>query len=93
MLFLIFGIVVLVFIELMLYVVLLFIIEFILVIVFGGFILGFGVGFVICYGGLLDGIEIMGILLMKKLLFFVGEFVMFVNLFIFVWVVFVFGVE
>lgn len=41
----------------------------------------------------MDGIEIFGILLMKKLLFLVGEFVMFINVFIFIWVVFVFGFE
>ena len=49
---------------------------------FGGLILGLGVGLVIRHGGSLDGTEIMGILLTKKLPFSVGEFVMFVNLFI-----------
>ncbi len=37
------------------------------------------------HGGSMDGTEIMGILLTKKLPFSVGEFVMFVNLFIFAW--------
>ncbi len=61
--------------------------------VFGGLILGLGVGLVIRHGGSMDGTEIMGILLTKKLPFSVGEFVMFVNLFIFAWAAFVFGVE
>ncbi|PHB50235.1 YitT family protein [Bacillus pseudomycoides] len=67
--------------------------EPILATVFGGLILGIGVGIVIRHGGSLDGTEIMGILLTKKLPFSVGEFVMFVNLFIFAWAAFVFGVE
>ncbi|KFM98546.1 YitT family protein [Bacillus clarus] len=67
--------------------------EPILATVFGGLILGIGVGLVIRHGGSLDGTEIMGILLTKKLPFSVGEFVMFVNLFIFAWAAFVFGVE
>ncbi|MFX3623809.1 MAG: YitT family protein [Ectobacillus sp.] len=65
----------------------------ILATVFGGLILGVGVGLVIRHGGSLDGTEIMGILLTKKLPFSVGEFVMFMNIFIFGWAAFVFGVE
>lgn len=41
----------------------------------------------------MDGTEILGILLTKKLPFSVGEFVMFINVFIFIWAVFVFGPE
>ncbi len=67
--------------------------EPILATVFGGLILGVGVGLVIRHGGSLDGTEIMGILLTKKLPFSVGEFVMFMNIFIFAWAAFVFGVE
>lgn len=61
--------------------------------VFGGLLLGFGVGLVIRNGGSMDGTEILGILLTKKLPFSVGEFVMFVNVFIFAWASFVFGLE
>lgn len=50
--------------------------------VFGGIILGVGVGIVIRYGGSLDGTEILAILFNKKLPFSVGEIIMFFNLFI-----------
>ncbi|CAM4132277.1 membrane protein [Bacillus manliponensis] len=89
----IFGIVCLAFIESLLHGVDPFTTDPILATVFGGLILGVGVGIVIRHGGSLDGTEIMGILLTKKLPFSVGEFVMFVNLFIFTWAAFVFGVE
>jgi uncharacterized membrane-anchored protein YitT (DUF2179 family) len=50
--------------------------------VFGGIILGTGVGLIIRYGGSLDGTEIVAILLDKRTGFSVGEIVMFFNLFI-----------
>jgi uncharacterized membrane-anchored protein YitT (DUF2179 family) len=50
--------------------------------VFGGIVLGIGVGLVIRYGGSLDGTEILAILFNKKLPFSVGEIIMFFNLFI-----------
>jgi uncharacterized membrane-anchored protein YitT (DUF2179 family) len=50
--------------------------------VFGGIILGIGVGLVIRFGGSLDGTEIIAILLNKRTPFSVGEVVMFFNLFI-----------
>lgn len=61
--------------------------------VFGGLLLGAGVGLVIRNGGSLDGTEIIGILLSKKIPFSVGEFVMFVNIFVFGWAGFVLGWE
>jgi uncharacterized membrane-anchored protein YitT (DUF2179 family) len=61
--------------------------------VFGGLLLGAGVGTVIRHGGALDGTEILGILLTKKIPFSVGEFVMFLNIFIFAWAGFVLGWE
>jgi uncharacterized membrane-anchored protein YitT (DUF2179 family) len=70
-----------------------FVTEEILATVFGGLTLGVGVGLVIRHGGSLDGTEILGILLTKKLPFSVGEFVMFINIFIFGWAAFVFGIE
>lgn len=57
--------------------------------VFGGLLLGGGVGLVIRNSGALDGTEILGILLSKKIPFSVGEFVMFVNIFVFAWAGFV----
>lgn len=57
--------------------------------VFGGLLLGSGVGLVIRNSGALDGTEILGILLSKKMPFSVGEFVMFLNVFVFTWAGFV----
>lgn len=59
--------------------------------VFGGIILGVGVGLVLRYGGSLDGTEIVAVLLNKKSPFSVGEIVMFMNLFILSSAGFVFG--
>lgn len=59
--------------------------------VFGGIIVGMGVGMVIRSGGSLDGTEIVAILLNKKTPFSVGEVVMFFNLFILGSAGFVFG--
>jgi uncharacterized membrane-anchored protein YitT (DUF2179 family) len=50
--------------------------------VFGGIILGMGVGLVIRNGGSQDGTEILSILVNKKTPFSVGEIVMFINIFI-----------
>ncbi|MET3291252.1 YitT family protein [Brevibacillus fluminis] len=50
--------------------------------VFGGIILGVGVGMVIRNGGSLDGTEIVAILINKKVPFSVGEIVMGFNIFI-----------
>lgn len=67
--------------------------ETILAVLFGGLILGFGVGLVIRYGGALDGTEIVAILLSKKLRLPVGQIVMFINVFIFIVAGFVFGAD
>lgn len=50
--------------------------------IFGGVVLGIGVGLIIRYGGSLDGTEIIAIVLDRKTAFSVGEIVMFFNLFI-----------
>lgn len=59
--------------------------------VFGGIILGIGVGMVIRYGGSLDGTEIIAIVFNKKIPFSVGETVMFMNIFILGSAGFIFG--
>lgn len=59
--------------------------------VFGGIILGIGIGLVIRYGGSLDGTEILAIMFNKKLPFSVGQTVMFFNIFILGSAGFVFG--
>lgn len=50
--------------------------------VFGGIIVGIGVGMIIRNGGSLDGTEIVAIIMDKRTGFSVGEIVMFFNLFI-----------
>jgi len=51
--------------------------------IFGGIILGIGVGTIIRFGGALDGTEIVAIISSNKIGFSVGEIVMFFNVFIF----------
>jgi uncharacterized membrane-anchored protein YitT (DUF2179 family) len=65
----------------------------ILAAVFGGAIVGIGVGVVIRYGGTLDGTEIVAVLAGKKSVFSVGEIIMFLNLFILSSAGFVFGLD
>jgi uncharacterized membrane-anchored protein YitT (DUF2179 family) len=65
--------------------------DLLLATVFGGIVLGAGVGIVIRYGGSLDGTEILAILANRKLPFSVGEVIMFFNIFIFGTAGFVFG--
>lgn len=65
--------------------------DLLLATVFGGIVLGSGVGIVIRYGGSLDGTEILAILANRRLPFSVGEVIMFFNIFIFGTAGFVFG--
>ena len=65
--------------------------EKILAVLFGGLILGLGVGIVIRAGGSLDGTEIVAILVSKKLRLPVGQIIMFINFFIFLIAGFVYG--
>ncbi len=65
--------------------------EKILAVLFGGLILGLGVGLVIRFGGSLDGTEIVAILLSKRLRMPVGQIIMIMNVFIFIVAGFVFG--
>ena len=67
--------------------------DLLLATVFGGILLGVGVGLVIRYGGCLDGTEVMAILTNKKLPFSVGEIILIINLAIFVVAGFVFTWE
>ncbi|WP_026887045.1 YitT family protein [Clostridium beijerinckii] len=50
--------------------------------IFGGIIIGVGVGLIIRNGGSLDGTEIVAIILEKRTAFSIGEIVMFFNFFI-----------
>lgn len=67
--------------------------DLLLATVFGGIVLGVGVGLVIRYGGSLDGTEILAILFSSKTAFSVGEIIMFFNLAIFTVAGFVFTWE
>lgn len=53
------------------------------IIVFGGAILGIGVGLIIRHGGCLDGTEILAIIINRRHSFTVGQVVLFINIFIF----------
>ncbi|MBN3527177.1 YitT family protein [Paenibacillus apiarius] len=65
--------------------------EKILAVLFGGLILGLGVGLVLRFGGSLDGTEIVAILVSKKTRVPVGQIILFINVFIFIIAGFVFG--
>jgi len=56
--------------------------DILLATIFGGIIMGVGVGLIIRNGGSLDGTEIIAIILEKRTPFSIGEIVMFFNLFI-----------
>lgn len=53
------------------------------VVVIGGCILGIGLGLIIRYGGCLDGTEILGIIINRKVGFTVGQVVLVCNIFVF----------
>ena len=63
----------------------------ILAAVFGGVLVGVGVGLVIRYGGTLDGADTVAILIDRVTIFSVGEAIMIINLFIMILAGFVFG--
>lgn len=64
--------------------------EKLLAVLFGGLILGAGVGLAIRFGGSLDGVEIVSILISKKMRMPVGQIIMIFNVVIFVIAGFVF---
>lgn len=61
-----------------------------LAVLFGGILLGMGVGLVIRYGGCLDGIEVISIMISKKIKASVGTIIMVFNVVIFIVAGFVF---
>ena len=63
----------------------------ILVVVFGGVLLGIGVGLILRYGGCLDGTEIVAMLLSHHMEFSVGQIVLFFNIIIYAVAGFLFG--
>jgi uncharacterized membrane-anchored protein YitT (DUF2179 family) len=50
--------------------------------VFGGIVLGLGVGLILRYGGYIDGTEVVAMILNEKTIFSVGQILMIFNLFI-----------
>ncbi|MFJ5762559.1 YitT family protein [Neobacillus sp. NPDC093182] len=64
-----------------------------IVIFFGGGLLGLGIGTVIRFGGSLDGTEVLAILFSGRSSFSIGQIVMFFNFFIFSTSIFIFGLK
>ena len=62
-----------------------------LVTVVGGIIIGFGMGLALRNGGALDGIDMLAVLLSRKLPFGTSDLILFLNLFVFIVVSTVFG--
>lgn len=64
-----------------------------LVTVVGGVILGLGMGLALRNGGALDGIDMLAVLLSRKLPFGTSDLILFLNVFVFIVVSFVFGLQ
>ena len=64
-----------------------------LVAVFGGFLLGSGVGLAVRGGSVLDGTEVLSVYLNKRIGFSIGEIIFFINIIIFSSAAFLLGIE
>lgn len=64
-----------------------------LVTVVGGIIIGFGMGLALRNGGALDGIDMLAVLLSRKLPFGTSDLILFLNMFVFIIVSFVFDLQ
>ncbi|MBO9610542.1 MAG: YitT family protein [Paenibacillaceae bacterium] len=64
-----------------------------LITVVGGIIIGFGMGLALRNGGALDGIDMLAVLLSRKLPFGTSDLILFLNLFVFIVVSSVFGLQ
>ena len=64
-----------------------------LVTVVGGIIIGFGMGVALRNGGALDGIDMLAVLLSRKLPFGTSDLILFLNMFVFIVVSTVFGLQ
>ncbi|MHC0037614.1 YitT family protein [Pseudoneobacillus sp. C159] len=62
-----------------------------LITVVGGIIIGFGMGLALRNGGALDGIDMLAVLLSRKLPFGTSDLILFLNLFVFIVVSTIFG--
>ncbi len=64
-----------------------------LITVVGGIIIGFGMGLALRNGGALDGIDMLAVLLARKLPFGTSDLILFLNMFVFVVVSTIFGLQ
>lgn len=64
-----------------------------LITVVGGIIIGFGMGIALRNGGALDGIDMLAVLLARRLPFGTSDLILFLNLFVFAVVATVFGLQ
>lgn len=64
-----------------------------LITVVGGIIIGFGMGLALRNGGALDGIDMLAVLLSRKLPFGTSDLILFLNMFVFIVVSAVFGLQ
>ncbi|WP_441294205.1 YitT family protein [Bacillus sp. FJAT-27225] len=64
-----------------------------LITVVGGIIIGFGMGLALRNGGALDGIDMLAVLLSRRLPFGTSDFILFLNMFVFIVVSTVFGLK
>ncbi|MEH7417084.1 YitT family protein [Neobacillus drentensis] len=64
-----------------------------LITVVGGIILGFGMGLALRNGGALDGIDMLAVLLSRKLPFGTSDLILFLNIFVFIFVSIAFGLQ
>ncbi|MEH7115950.1 YitT family protein [Neobacillus vireti] len=64
-----------------------------LITVVGGIILGFGMGLALRNGGALDGIDMLAVLLSRRLPFGTSDLILFLNIFVFIFVSIVFGLQ
>ena len=64
-----------------------------LITVAGGIIIGFGMGLALRNGGALDGIDMLAVLLSRKLPFGTSDLILFLNMFVFIIVSTVFGLQ
>ncbi|MBM7652747.1 YitT family protein [Neobacillus cucumis] len=64
-----------------------------LITVVGGIIIGFGMGLALRNGGALDGIDMLAVLLSRKLPFGTSDLILFLNIFVFIFVSIVFGLQ
>ncbi|OAB33116.1 hypothetical protein PMSM_15920 [Paenibacillus macquariensis subsp. macquariensis] len=64
-----------------------------LITVVGGIIIGFGMGLALRNGGAIDGIDMLAVLLSRKLPFGTSDLILFLNMFVFIVVSTVFGLQ